>query len=227
MLPGVPALNLAALTTEELQALLGEEGAQGRLPDVSRARLEGRPLPGPSLPAALTFEPLTERPWGATPEESRTLAVLDADLRGAGAEPLGVYYVPQLRGARHQRAYLFGAEVAAALRWSETPDSPRAARPFVEAVTWLRDRASGVACVFSTSAPELPAPALSEAVDVRFLPAAAPAELLAAHRSAALRYGRGSRINGQEGWKRAWQDLHTLNVAAWTRRGLLLESPEA
>ncbi|WP_231557269.1 hypothetical protein [Deinococcus sp. YIM 77859] len=222
----MPALNLAALTTEELQALLGEEGAQSRLPDVSRARLEGRPLLGPLLPAALTFEPLAERPWGATPEESRRLTALDAELRAAGAEPLGVYYVPQERAARHLRAYLFGPEVAAALRWSETPELPRSGQPFVEAVTWLRDRASGVACVFSTSAAAVPVPAPSEAADVRVLPGASPTELLTLHRRAVLHHGRGGRIHGEEGWKRAWQELHALNMAAWARRGLLLHEAE-
>ncbi|WP_235183276.1 hypothetical protein [Deinococcus phoenicis] len=219
-------LDLAALTADELQALLGEGAAQGRLPDVSRARLEGRPLPGPVLHTALTFEAQAERVWGASPEQARSLLALDAGLQAAGAELLGVYYVPQLPEIRHQRAYLFGPEVAAALRWSETPDSPRAARPLVQAVTWLRDRASGVACVFSTTAAEAPAPALSEEVDVRVLPAASPAELLAAHRAAVLRHGRGGKVAGLEGWVRAWQEFRALNVSAWTRRGLLLDVPE-
>ncbi|WP_345460557.1 hypothetical protein [Deinococcus carri] len=216
-------LDLAALTADELQALLGEGAAQGWLPEVSRARLEGRPLAGPVLHPTLTFEALEERPWGATPEQARTLAALDGELRAAGAEPLGVFYVPLLSELRHQRASLFAPEVAAALRWSETPDSPRAARPLVQAVTWLRDRASGVACVFSTTADARPAPALSEEVDVRVLPGAGPAELLAAHRAATARHGRGGRVAGLEGWVRAWQELHALNVAAWTRRGLLLD----
>ncbi|GAA5531712.1 hypothetical protein Dalu01_00085 [Deinococcus aluminii] len=228
ILPGVPVrLDLAALTADELQALLGEEAAQGRLPDVSRARLEGRSLPGPVLHTTLTFEALEERAWGATPQQARALTALDSELRAAGAEPLGVYYVPLLSERRYLRAYLFGPEVAAALRWSETPHSPRTARPFVQAVTWLRDRASGVACVFSTTAAQPPVPALSEEVDVRFLPAASPADLLSAHRAAVLRHGRGGKVGGAEGWVRAWQELHALNVAAWTRRGLLLEDGEA
>ncbi|MBI0445650.1 hypothetical protein D9600_06705 [Deinococcus sp. DB0503] len=226
MLRGVPVrLDLAALTADELQTLLGEGAAQGRLPEVTRARLEGRALPGPVLHTALTFEPLEERAWGATPEQARTLAALDSELRAAGAEPLGVYHVPLLSEMRYLRAYLSGPDVAVALRWSERSEIPqvsRPARPFVQAVTWLRDRASGVACVFSTTATEPPVPALSEEADVRFLPTAAPAELLTAHRAAVLRHGRGGKVVGTEGWQRAWQEFHALNVAAWTRRGLLL-----
>lgn len=223
----VPArLNLAALTSDELQTLLGPGAAQGRLPEVNQARLEGRSLPGPVVPTTLTFEPLDERAWGATPEQSRMLAAVDAELRTAGAQALGVFYGPGRREARHQRGYLLGSDVSVALRWSETPAAPRPARPFVEAVTWLRDRASGLACVLSTTIPEMPAPALSEEVDLRALPGASVPELLAAHRAAVLRHGRGARVAGEEGWARAWQELRTLNVAAWTRRDLLLPEGE-
>ncbi|WP_216318968.1 hypothetical protein [Deinococcus aestuarii] len=215
-------LNLCALTADELETLLGEGAAQGRLPDVNRARLEGRPLPGPPIHTALTFEALEERAWGATPEQARTLAALDTELRESGAEPLGVYYAPTLPESRHLRAYLWGPDVAFALRWSETPDSPRPAPPLVQAVTWLRDRASGVACVLSTTA-EPSAPALSEEVDVRVLPGASSSELLTAHRASVVRHGRGGKLAGEGGWVRAWQELHALNVVAWIRRGLLLE----
>lgn len=215
-------LDLAALTADELQALLGEGAAQGRLPEVSRARLEGRALPGPVLHTSLTFEALEERVWGATPEQARILTELDGELRAAGAEPLAIYHVPLLSEMRYLRAYLSGPDVAAALRWSETPHAPRRARPFVQAVTWLRDRASGVACVFSTTAATPPVPAPSEEVDVRLLPDASPTILLTAHRAAVLRHGRGGKVVGVGGWLRAWQELHALNVAAWTRRGLLL-----
>lgn len=223
ILPGVPArLDLCALTADELRLLLGEGAAQGRLPDVSRARLEGRPLPGPPIHTALTFGALKERAWGSTPEQARTLAALDAELRAGGAEPLGVYYAWGLPESRHLRAYRWGPGAAVALRWSETPDSVRPAAPLVQALTWLRDHASGVACVLSTTAGP-PAPAQSEAVDVRTLPGAPPADLLAAHRAGVVRHGRGARLTGEGGWVRAWQELHALNVAAWTRRGLLLE----
>ena len=56
-------LNLAALTAEELQALLGENAAQAKWPDLSRARLEQRPLPGPEVPRDFRAEPQEERVW--------------------------------------------------------------------------------------------------------------------------------------------------------------------
>jgi hypothetical protein len=82
--------------------------------------------------------------------------------------------------------------------------------------------ALGVACILSTAA-DPPAPARSEEVAVRTLPAAPPADLLAAHRAGVLGHRRGGRLTGESGWVRAWRELHALNVVAWTRRGLLLE----
>ncbi|SMB91944.1 hypothetical protein [Deinococcus hopiensis] len=218
-------LNLAALTADELQTLLGAGGAQARWPEVSQARLEGRALPGPALPTTLSFGPLEERVWGATPEQSRLLAAFEAQLHAAGAEPVGVFYSPERRVSPHGRAFVLGPDAAVTLRWSEVAGAPQPV-PFVEALTWLRDRASGLACVLSTGVTVVPAPALSEEIDLRPLPGASATELLTAHRAAVLRHGRGNRVVGVEGWIRAWQELRSLNVAAWTRRGLLLPGEE-
>ncbi|WP_019010514.1 hypothetical protein [Deinococcus aquatilis] len=224
-------LNLAALTAEELQVLYGVNGAQSVLPDVSRARLEGRTLSGPEIQTTLTFTPLPERGWGASPEQTRLLAAEDAALRGLGAQELGVHYAPLISGARHQRAYLLEPDTALALRWSETPDTTHAPhgqtrQPFVQAVTWLKDRASGVACVLTTAAPQPPSPTLSEQIDLHQHPDLNAAALLEAHRAHVLRHGRGQKLpsteNAAEGWGKAWQAVYALNVAAWTRRGLLL-----
>ncbi|UQN05894.1 hypothetical protein [Deinococcus sp. QL22] len=225
-------LNLAALTAEELQVLYGVNAAQSVLPDVSRARLEGRTLPGPDIQMTLTFAPLPERGWGASPEQTRALAAEDAALRGLGAQELGVHYAPLISGARHQRAYLLEPDTALALRWSETPDTTHSPHgqtppPFVQAVTWLKDRASGVACVLTTAAAEPPTPTLSEQIDLHRHPDLTAAALLDIHRAHVLRHGRGQKLtpteHAAEGWVRAWQAVYALNVAAWTRRGLLLD----
>ncbi|MFC4636833.1 hypothetical protein [Deinococcus hohokamensis] len=219
-------LNLAALTSEELQLLFGEDGAQLRLPDVSRARLENRPVPGPDLSATFEALSLDERPWGATPEQSRALATLDAGLRAAGATPLGVFYLPLVSEVRHARAYLVDPDTAVSLRWSETPESPRTAEAYPELLTWLRDRASGFACVLSTAASRSVAPSPSEEVDLHLHPGLDPAALISAHRQHVLRHGRAQKLAPEDGWRRAWQALHALNLNAWTRRGLLLEEPD-
>lgn len=220
-------LNLAALTPEELAALFGEDGAQLRLPEVSRARLEKRVLPGPVLSRTFEAQPLDDRPWGATPEQSRALGSHDAQLRTCGATSLGVFYLPLVSEVRHARAYLLEPDIAVSLRWSETPESSRTAVAYLEFLSLLRDRASGSACVLSSGNPLAVAPSPSEEVDLHQHQGAGAEELLAAHRQHVLRHGRAQKLMSADasGWLRTWQTLHTLNVAAWARRGLLLEEP--
>ncbi|WP_229780665.1 hypothetical protein [Deinococcus malanensis] len=220
-------LNLAALTPEELAALFGEDGAQLRLPEVSRARLEKRALPGPVLSRSFEAQPLEDRPWGATPEQTRALGSHDAQLRAAGATPLGVFYLPLVSEVRHVRAYLLEPDLAISLRWSETPESSRTAEAYLEFLSLLRDRASGSACVLSSGNPRAVAPSPSEEVDLHQHSSMGAEDLLAAHRQHVLRHGRGQKLVTADaaGWMRTWQTLHTLNFAAWSRRGLLLEEP--
>lgn len=217
----MPRLNLAALTAEELQYLLGDAAAQRLLPEISSARLAGRASPGPEITQELSFEATDERDWGASPEQSRALKSLDQDLRQLGAQPLGVFYASQLPEARHQRAYLFDQDTALALRWSETPDA-QVLPPFVQAVTLSRDKASGIAASLSSTSGLPFAPGSSEELDVRLLPGAAMNEFLTAHRQLAIRHGRGQKLTGEADWMRAFQTVRQLNYQAWTRRGLLL-----
>ena len=218
----VPHLNLVTLTAEELQHLLGEAATQRLMPEISQARLAGRAFAGPEVWTTLAFEPQPERDWGASPEQSRSLRSLDAELRALGAEPLGVYYAPELSGSRHQRAYLFEGEAALALRWSETPTAAAAPAPFVQAVTLSRDKASGIAASLSSTSGLPFSPASSEELDVRLLPGASPSELLTAHRQLAIRHGRGQKLSGEADWIRAFQAVRLLNYQSWMRRGLLM-----
>ncbi len=220
----VPRLNLVSLTSEELQTLLGEAAAQRLLPDISSARLAGKPYLGDEVRGELQFEALEERDWGATPEQSRRLRTLDNALLGAGATPLGVYYTPGVIGARHQRAYLLEPDIALALRWSETPEGAPLT-PFLQAVTLTRDRASGIAASLSSTDGRTFSPTPSEELDVRLIPNAEDlAEFLAAHRALAIRHGKGQKLSSEADWQRAFQTVRLLNYNAWYRRGLLVAS---
>lgn len=217
----VPRLNLVTLTAEELQALLGEAAAQRLLPDISGARLAGKPYLGPEVAGKLQFEALPEKDWGATPEQSRALRALGTALIEAGAQPLGAYYTPELPGARHQQAYLLEPETAVALRWSETPEGLPAA-PFLQAITLPRDRVSGIAAALSSTGGVALVPTPSEEVDYRLLPEHTDVPtFLAAHRALAIRHGKGQKLSGEADWKRAFVTVRQLNYAAWERRGLL------
>ncbi|GAA5436177.1 hypothetical protein Daqu01_01291 [Deinococcus aquaticus] len=226
MLLRVPRrLNLAALTNEELQLLVGEDRAVGLLADISRARMEGHAVPGPEVHDTLTFDRLEERAWGSTPEQSRALGAAHAALLALNAEFHGTFYLPVISEVRHLRAYTLEPDTTAALRWSETPESARTGRAYLQLLTWLRDRASGVACVLTTSSPTLSSPALSEELDQHHHPDTSPAELLALHRAYVLRHGRGQKLGAEADWARPWQASHALNLSAWVRRGLLIDDP--
>ncbi|MVN86295.1 hypothetical protein GO986_05905 [Deinococcus sp. HMF7620] len=216
-------LNLTALTDEELQTLVGEAQAVALLPDLSRARLVDRAVLGPTVPEQLSAERLPERTWGASPEASRALAALHADLLAAPATAHGTFYLPTLSDTRHWRAYTLEPEVVAAVRWSETPETAGGGWPSLYLLTWLRDRASGFACVLSTGAPHALSPSSGPEVDVHRHPGLGAAELLACHRQHVLRHGRGQKMGAEDDWLRPWQALHTMNLKAWEGRGLLLE----
>lgn len=267
-------LNLAALTAEELQHLLGQEAAQRMMPEVSQARLEGRVLAGDVILREQEYQSQVERGWGKTPELARQLSGLRGELTRLGGTDLGVYYLPQLAEVRHLRAFLFAPDTALALRWSETPGSARAPAPFLLAATLLRDRASGTAAVLSGTSALPFVPTQSEEIDARLYQGAAhpstgpgmspsgsadsgssgsgPAgtphgnsvqplsaqplsaqplavqALLEAHRLQVARHGRGVRLglvagNEYADWLKVFATVRQVNLAAWTRRGLLVE----
>lgn len=213
-------LNLAALTSEELARLLGADAAQKRLPDLTRARMEGKVVLGPDIETDLHFDALDPREWGATIEHARRLRTLAAELEALEYAPLGAHYAPAILGARHFLAFVHG-DTAAAVRWSETPTSASEA-PFVQLLTLLKDRASGFALVLTTTSPQPLTPAPSEEVAVRLVTGGAH-EAHDAHRAEVARHGRGLKQANVRDWQTAFATLRALNVAAWTRRGVLLE----
>lgn len=230
------ALNLAALTDEELHLLFGDEGALALLPGVSRARLNRRPEPGPALPGALQVRPLPGRLWGGTPEQSRVLARLDAGLHAAGASPQGT--VTQGTAAWETVAretvawedgdsgdylmpYLRSPDTAIVLRWNEQ-GAPGAV---LEALTWLRDQASGISGVLTTSRDQATVPAPSEGLDVHHLPGLDVGEWLELHSGYVLRHGRTQKLGPGPDWWTPWHQLYDLNLSAWARRGLVLGLP--
>lgn len=214
--------NLAALTGEELERLLGEAAAQKLRPEVSRARIEGKPYCGPEVAAAPDFEPLPPGSWGATPQHARRLGALADELRALNFAELGALYLPGVQEARHQLAFCGEGHVAAALRWSETL-SERAEAPFVQLLSLLRDRASGFAAVLTSAARTLPAPTLSSEIALRHLPGANVRGALAAHLAEVARHGRASRVVSLADWARVQQAARALNLAAWSGRGALIE----
>ncbi len=219
-------LNLAALTEGELLSLFGAQELQRRLPEISRARLEGHALPGPAIPAVaiptvLPGEPAPDQPgqlWGATPEQSRALSVLEAELLNLGAERGNVYRLPG--DDLLIRAYTLG-DVALAVHWNEGQGTARTVQPRLRLLTWLRDRASGLACVLTTDAQTQPVPSPSEEMDVHQHPGASPADLLKLHQQYVLRLGRAQKLP-EGGWLAVWQAAHDLNLTAWERRGAVI-----
>lgn len=221
-------LNLAALTAEELQRLLGEATAQRRMPEMSQARLEGRAVLGDLIPREQEYQVQAEKSWGATPELARQLATLRQELTQAGACDLGVYYQPLLSESRHLRAFVLAPDTALALRWSETPEGSRAHAPSLLAATLMRDRASGTAAVLSSTSALPFVPTQSEEIDARLYQGAATQVLLESHHTQVGRHGRGVRLgqvagHEQADWLKVFTAVRQLNLTAWTRRGLLVQ----
>jgi hypothetical protein len=227
--PAAPLrLNLAALTAEELQHLLGEAAAQRRMPELSQARLEGRAVLGDPVAREQEYQAQAERSWGRAPELARQLETLRQELTLLGGSDLGVFYQPLLAEVRHLRAFLFAPDVALALRWSETPESVRAPAPFLLAATLMRDRASGTAAVLSSTSALPFVPTQSEEIDARLYQGSGVQALLDAHRTQVSRHGRGVRLGQVEGheqadWRKVYTAVRHLNLSAWTRRGLLVQ----
>ncbi|PYE56471.1 hypothetical protein [Deinococcus yavapaiensis] len=213
-------LNLAALTSEELARLIGADAAQKRLPDLTRARMEGKAVLGPDIEPELRFDELEAREWGATIEHARRLKTLAGEFEALEYTPLGAHYAHAILGARHFLAFVHG-DTAAAVRWSETPAASSEA-PFVQLLTLLKDRASGFALVLTTTSPQPLTPAPNEEVAVRLVTGGSQ-EAHEAHRAEVARHGRGLKQANVRDWQNAFATLRDLNVAAWTRRGVLLE----
>lgn len=214
-------INLAALTEGELLALYGPQEMQARLPDISRARFDGRPLLAVEMPTHFPTEALPDDPqriWGMTPEQTQALARTHAQILAVNAVSHGVYAInpPDV----YVRGYTLG-ETAIALQWSEA--APRENKPEVKLLTWLRDRASGLACVL-TSNGAMPAPTPSEQIDTHLHPELGVADLLARHNQHVQRLGRPMKLAAENPWVSAWQASHDLNLAAWKRRGVVVEA---
>ena len=217
-------LNLAALTEAELLALYGPAGMQARLPEISRARLQGQPVLNGEVPTTLLLQdvPHGETP-GVTPQQSLALKQIQAALQEAGAEVQQTFLIPPETDRAFMRAYVLG-ETAISVRWREAPGTPREAEPVTFMLTWLKDRASGVTCILSTNAAQPLAPAYSEEIAVHTHPETPTPELLHLHRQHVTRHGKPQKLAPEDGWRKIWQALHDLNLKAWQRRGALVET---
>ncbi len=219
--PVAQRLNLAALTAEELSRLLGEGRAQRLLPDIATARMAGRPYPGPLVPVGAPFEPVEARAWGATLDHARALTDMAATLRELGFTDLGALRAPGELNAPYRLAFVNGQDSAAMLSWDEAPGGPE---PFAQFLSLLRDRASGLAAVLTSSAAQAPAPAPSEETDLQVLPGAPLSEVWAAHQARLIRQGRGQKMATLADFERAWETQLALDLTAWARRGLMMEA---
>ncbi|THF88296.1 hypothetical protein E7T09_03580 [Deinococcus sp. KSM4-11] len=211
-------LNLAGLTDEELHALLGDDRALAALPDVSRARLSGRPVPGPELPDRLVFTPLHMDVPGSTPDQTRVIAQYEAELVGHGATALpGIWH--QETTSVSMQPYGINDDTALLVRWNERDP---AAGVGLHVLTWLRDQASGSSAVLTVSRSAGLVPAPSELIDVHVHPGVSGERLLELHAGHVLRHGRTRRLSADGAWWEPWQALYELNLVTWQRRGLLL-----
>lgn len=215
-------LNLAALTEAELLSYLGQDSAQVRFPAIAQARLQGQPVLEASFSESWLGPPVSALSW---PQASGTLRgnllAQHLQLLELGALPQAAYALlsPGATGEFAQ-GYVLG-NTAAALQWSVPSDLP-----VLLLLSWLRDQASGVACVLTSNALEPHSPAYTEEAAVHVHPRLNAPELWERHQEHLRWHGREQKLAAEDGWRKAWQALHDLNWQAWSRRGVIVAVPD-
>lgn len=215
-------LNLAALTEAELLSYLGEDSAQARFPAIAQARLQGQPVLDASFSESWFGSPVSTLSWPQASGSLRgNLLGFHLQLLEAGALPQAACALlgPGARG-EFMQGYVLG-NTAVALQWSAQSDLP-----VLLLLSWLRDRASGVACVMTSNALETPSPAYTEEAAVHVHPGLNVPELWGRHQEHLRWHGREQKLAAEEGWRKAWEALHDLNWQAWSRRGVIVAVPD-
>ncbi|MBB6097019.1 hypothetical protein HNR42_000433 [Deinobacterium chartae] len=210
-------LNLAALTSSELERLLGSDASRQLAATLSSARLAGKPVEGPAVPECFLEGAAEFTAPGDTPDEARRIAELQGELLGAGLEVIGGYRACDLRGPLNLLAF-GGGEVAVALRWGETLE------PSLLLVSWLREPVAGVSGVLTSTSR---APNILEVSDVltyRHLPGESAATALEAQRLGVRQYGRAQKVASRGDLEALLENLWRADLAALRRRGALIET---
>lgn len=215
-------LNLAALTSAELERLLGPDASRQRYAELSQAKLMQKPVLDQIMPSELDFSPLQGQDWGATPEDGRNIREWNKQLCELGFLAIGAYQLPE--GVYPSRMLAFtGKQELAALRWSE---SPLRHPPQVLLLSWLREPIAGVAGLATTNAHQAPALEGSDEVLWKFEPTQPLDELLELHRSHVKQYGKATKVATAEDFAHTFKQLWHANLSAWRRRGVLQEARE-
>ncbi|MBC7646525.1 MAG: hypothetical protein H7095_05355 [Pseudopedobacter sp.] len=215
-------LNLAALTSLELERLLGVDAARQMQPDLSAARLARRPLLGHRFQTELNLVAVPERTWGATPEDAYQLRQQRAQLEGAGLSFLGTFALDALTGQRFLSAYLStGKNVLVALRWSEARKQDT---PAVQLISWLRDELAGTQALVSWNTRLTPTLEGSPAVVVKEYPDLDPPQLLGVHLTRVKNHGKAESVSSLLEFESIFQRLWEANIVAWKARGVLMEN---
>lgn len=198
-------LNLAVLTSNELERLLGLEAVRTVMSELSAAKLVGKAYP-------YVFNPLQEIESIALPAESQQWS---EELQQLGLKP----HPLQLDSGffRHLHQMPFSGELVV-VTLNFTPSGSA----HLEAFSVLKDPASGISAVVTTSEPGVFPLEFSEVISYR--PAALPIpQFLEAHQQHVRQFGRPLKQNHPEDPLMVLRLVRDLCVKAWMRRGVLVD----
>ena len=204
-------LNLAALTSNELERLLGMEASRGVMSELSAAKLVGRAFP-------YVFNPLDELEAVLTPEESQHWMQELLEL-GFRPHPLQL----DTGFFRHLHQVPFSGELMVVLAtWTSSGDA------HLEAFSVLKDPVAGISAVVTTSAPQVFPLEFSEVVSYKQASLPIP-QFLESHQQHVKQFGRPLKQNQAEEPLLVLRLVRELCAKAWLRRCVLIDesTPQA
>ncbi|GEM47400.1 hypothetical protein [Deinococcus cellulosilyticus] len=204
-------LNLAALTSTELERLLGMDASRGVMSELSAAKLVGKAFP-------YVFNPLEEVQALSTPEETLQWSQELQDL-GFTCHPLQL----DTGFFRHLHQVPFSSELMVVTA-SWTPQG----NAHLEAFSVLKDPVAGINAVVTTSAPHVFPLEFSEVISYKQVALPTP-HFLEGHQQHVKQFGRPLKQNHAEDPLMVLRLVRDLCARAWLRRGVLLDesAPQA
>ncbi|GGJ23267.1 hypothetical protein [Deinococcus roseus] len=198
-------LNLAALTSNELERLFGMDASRGMISELSAARLIGKSYPH-------VFEPSAEPEMQDIPAEVAAWSqdLLELGFKQHAAQPDSGFF-------RHLQQMPFSNDLmVVTLNWTD------AGQTHVEAHSVLKDPASGISAVVTTSVPQVFPLEFSEVISYRQAALPIP-QFLESHQQHVRQFGRPLKQNHPEEPLMVLRLVRDLCVRAWLRRGVLID----
>lgn len=198
-------LNLAALTSTELERLLGLDATRGVMSELSAAKLIGRTYP-------YTFVPLEDLEPIGVPLEIENWA---GELVELGFAPHPI----QLDSGFYRRLFqipLINETTVVTLNWNGQGST------HLECFSILKEPVAGINAAVTSSEPQVFPLEFSEVISYKCASLPVP-QLLEAHQQHVRQFGRPLKQSSPEEATVVLRLVRDLCIKAWMRRGVLVD----